>query len=241
MGSSGSRSSAGAQQLSYNAGMQAYKDGQADPSTSKVRTNDPNYDYFVYGYNSAKSAQQQQSAQAGASRQMAQMIAALIASQRASESQFSNALSKQTADTKAAQELAIKNAALARRDELFSERLTNASLATDYVTSQLKEEASTANLLGVDFNVTDEQKAGRINDYFATLWGEGSQKELDTLIKNYGGPDGFDGNWGVTRGNASNTTSTTQASADKTISTSRGVPKLATLATDEEFNSFILG
>ena len=124
---------------------------------------------------------------------------------------------------------------------MFSERLTNASLATDYITNQLNEEASTARLMGVDFNVSDDQKSSRISDYFATLWGEGSERELEALIKEWGSPEGFTGTWDIVRGNAKNFTDQAKPGASTTIATGKGVPRLATLATLDDEEEAMLG
>ena len=95
--------------------------------------------------------------------------------------------------------------------------------------------------MGVDFNVTDEQKASRISDYFATLWGEGSERQLESLIKEWGSPEGFSGTWDIVRGNAKNFTDQTKPSTSTTIATGKGVPRLATLATMGDEEEALLG
>lgn len=244
----GSAPNTQAQQRSYDAGLAAFKSGQPDPSTARIKTNDPYFDYYKYGYSAGQSEAKARQAQEAANRQMAGMMHAMQQQQMAQSQQFSTMMQNTEAERRAREEAAAKaaeqarrDAALKRRDQLFSERVTNASLATDYITQQLNEEASTARLMGVDFNTTDEQKAGRISDYFATLWGEGSQQELDALIKEWGNPEGFSGTWDIIRGNAKNYEDQTKASASKTLSTGRGVPRLATLATLGEEEEALLG
>ena len=95
--------------------------------------------------------------------------------------------------------------------------------------------------MGVDFNVSDDQKSSRISDYFATLWGEGSERELEALIKEWGSPDGFTGTWDIVRGNAKNFTNQAKPDTSSTIATGKGVPRLATLATMGDEEEALLG
>ncbi len=237
-GSGGGSARADAQQRSYNEGYSAFQSGQPVTATD---TNHPLYSYYQYGYSAAQAEaraaqQRRQSEQA-----MARMMAGMMASQREQSAQFQQMMRQAEIDRAAKEEAARREAGVKRRDQLFSERLTNASLATDYITQQLNEEASTARLMGVDFNVTDEQKASRISDYFATLWGEGSERELEALIKEWGSPEGFSGTWDIVRGNAKNFTDQTKPSTSTTIATGKGVPRLATLATLDDEEEALLG
>jgi len=229
------------QQRSYDAGYSAFKSGQPDPSTANIKTNDPFFDYYKYGYSAAqaeaRAAQQRQQSEHAMSAMMANMARA----QQEQAAQFQQMMRQAEIDRAAREEAARREAGIKRRDQLFSERLTNASLATDYITQQLNEEASTARLMGVDFNVTDEQKASRISDYFATLWGEGSERELESLIKEWGAPEGFSGTWDIVRGNAKNFTDQTKPDTSTTIATGKGVPRLATLATLDDEEEALLG
>ena len=236
------------QQRSYDAGYSAFKSGQPDPSTANIKTNDPFFDYYKYGYSAAqaeaRAAQQRQQSEHA----MQAMMANMARAQQEQAAQFQQMMRQAEIDRAAkeeaarvAAERARREAGIKQRDQLFSERLTNASLATDYITQQLNEEASTARLMGVDFNVTDEQKASRISDYFATLWGEGSERELESLIKEWGSPEGFSGTWDIVRGNAKNFTDQTKPDTSTTIATGKGVPRLATLATMEDEEEALLG
>ena len=116
-----------------------------------------------------------------------------------------------------------------QRDAMFSDYIDAAGLATDYVNSEISNELANANLLNIDYNVTDEQKATRINDYFATIWGEGQQTDLETYIKEFGDPEGFEG-FTVTRGDGSKYTGTGEAATEETIATSGTRP----IVEDEE-------
>ena len=236
------------QQRSYDAGYGAFQSGQPDPSTARIKTNDPFFDYYKYGYSAAQSearaAQQRQQSEHAMSAMMANMARA----QQEQSTQFQQMMQQTESDRAAkeeaarvAAERARREAGIKQRDQLFSERLTNASLATDYITNQLNEEASTARLMGVDFNVTDEQKASRISDYFATLWGEGSERQLESLIKEWGSPEGFSGTWDIVRGNAKNFADQTKPGTSTTIATGNGVPRLATLATMADEEEALLG
>lgn len=116
------------------------------------------------------------------------------------------------------------------RDSAYTNYLDAAGTAADYVTGEIAKEQSNANLLGVDYNITDEQKATRINDYFATLWGEGDQLDLENLMGTWGNPDGFT-EFSVTRGDAS--VYEGRETPEETLSTSSGIrPK--TLATNDD-------
>ena len=92
-----------------------------------------------------------------------------------------------------------KNSDISRRNTLFSGYMTAAESAVDYINQQIMEERANAALLGIDYQLTDELKQQRINKYFDTLWGAGDELELDNLIKEYGNPTGFDGNWTIRR------------------------------------------
>jgi len=237
-GSGGGSARADAQQRSYNEGYSAFQSGQPVTATD---TNHPLYSYYQYGYSAAqaeaRAAQQRQQSE----QSMQAMMAMMARAQQEQAAQFQQQMRQAEIDRAAREEAARREAGIKRRDQLFSERLTNASLATDYITQQLNEEASTARLMGVDFNVTDEQKAGRISDYFATLWGEGSERELESLIKEWGAPEGFSGTWDIVRGNAKNFTDQTKPDTSTTIATGKGVPRLATLATLDDEEEALLG
>ena len=106
---------------------------------------------------------------------------------------------------------------IAKRDQLFSEYMDAATAATDYINQQIQQERANATLMGIDYVITDEIKQQRINDYFASLWGEGEDKTLKQLIKQYGNPEGFTGEWLVTRGTASTDTTTKQTESSTSI------------------------
>ena len=85
------------------------------------------------------------------------------------------------------------------RDALYSGYMNAAGQATDYVNAEIKQEQANAAMLGIDYNITDEQKSQRVNDYFATMWGEGDQQRLEASFAEWGNPEGFT-NFTVKRG-----------------------------------------
>lgn len=95
-----------------------------------------------------------------------------------------------------------KEQGISDRDAGYSNYMDASGSATDFVNKEIDREQANARLLGIDYQITDEQKSGRINDYFATLWGEGEQSSLDALMKEWGDPEGHEG-FTVTRGDGS--------------------------------------
>jgi len=61
--------------------------------------------------------------------------------------------------------------------------------ATDYVNNLIGQERSNAALLGINFNITDEQKAQRISDRFATIYGEDAWRQMQNLNDEFGDPE----------------------------------------------------
>ena len=116
------------------------------------------------------------------------------------------------------------------RDKLYSGYMDAASTATDYINSEIDREKSNAALLGIDYSITDEMKSQRISDYFATIWGEGEQGQLEALIGEWGNPAGFTG-FTITRGDASTYASTAE---EKQVGKSTTQKPKPTLATEEE-------
>ena len=102
-----------------------------------------------------------------------------------------------------------------KRDAFYADYLTAAGSATDFINTQITEEQSNTNLLGIDYGITDEQKTTRINDYFASIWGEGEQSTLDGLMGEFGKPKGFSG-YTVTRGDGSKVAGTGSETSEGT-------------------------
>jgi hypothetical protein len=115
-------------------------------------------------------------------------------------------------------------------DDIMGARLDAAGSAIDFVTSQIQKEQSNANLLGVDYNITDEIKQTRINNQFASMWGESDEAKLMDLASIWGINPELSG---VTRGDASALEPT--KSGQIVTGQSKGLkPKPSTLATPSE-------
>ena len=89
------------------------------------------------------------------------------------------------------------------RDALYGQYMDAAGSATDYINQQIANEQANARLLGIDYQIDDEMKGTRISDYFASIWGEGQQQQLEALMGEWGKPAGF-GGFTITRGDAGN-------------------------------------
>lgn len=94
-----------------------------------------------------------------------------------------------------------------RRDMMVSEYMDSADLAANYVNSQITQEISNANLMGIEYEVTEENKAARVSNYFASIWGEGQDSEAKALVDKWGMAKGFEG-FTLERGDASMATGT---------------------------------
>lgn len=77
------------------------------------------------------------------------------------------------------------------RDDMFAERTMASESAVDYVNQQVSRERSNAALFGIDYNITDEQKAGRTSDYFSSIWNQDNETKLTGLFSEIGSPEGF--------------------------------------------------
>jgi len=205
----------------YGAGQAAYASGAgmtADPSH-------PEYSYYKAGYDSAAAAKEQEMAMWGMMESMMNRGA----------SPPSSSSSTSTYDPAAAQAEADERARLAQggrdRDNLYSSYMDAAGNATDTINKQISGERSNAALLGIDYNVTNDQKTQRINDYFGSIWGAGEQTQLEQLMGNFGNPAGFT-DFLVTRGDGSNVKDTTGAPGTETVVASRGMKP--TIAEEEE-------
>lgn len=94
-----------------------------------------------------------------------------------------------------------------RRDMMVSEYMDSADLAASYVNSQITQEISNANLMGIDYDITEENKQARVSNYFASIWGEGQDAETRALVDKWGLAKGFEG-FTLERGDSSMATGT---------------------------------
>jgi len=120
---------------------------------------------------------------------------------------------------------------VAERNEAYGYYLDAAETATNFVNSEISQEQSNANLMGIDYSITDAQKATRVNDYFATIWSESNQTNPEGLMDSYGNPQGFE-EFTVSRGDSSSYEG--QTNAEQTLATSTGLRPKTSLATEDE-------
>lgn len=172
-------------QRNYDAGYTAAQSGQP----ALTNTSHPEYQYWIAGYNDYNKKQNTSSSVTELFSGMSEMFAPMEITFPEYEGPSAEEIS---AENK-------KNSDISRRNTLFSGYVTAADTAADYINNQINEERSNAALLGIDYQLTDELKQQRINKYFDSLWGAGDELELDNLIKEYGNPTGFDGNWSIRR------------------------------------------
>lgn len=170
-------------------------------------------DYYTDKYNKQQQALAQQMAEQQAAQQR----------QIQEEQQRQQALiEQQAAQLKAQQEAAIKATKTSNRDSMLADRTSAEAAAVDYVNTQVANERSNAALFGMEYNITDEQKASRISNYFSDIWSEENETSLANLIKEVGAPQGFTG-YTINRGtNGTATTQQTSTQNEKTVSTSQG-------------------
>lgn len=110
----------------------------------------------------------------------------------------------------------------AKRDAGYTAYMDASSAATDYVNSEINKEISNANLLGIHYDITDEMKQARIENYFASIWGEGEDAEVRALVEEFGEPTGFEG-WFLNRGDAS-LAEGGETEGDETVVSRTGIP-----------------
>jgi len=162
----------------------------------------------------------------------------MYSEQMASQSkQLAQAQAQAAAEAQEQQEALLRERGESDRDQLYSGYMDAANSATDNVNSEIADESSNARLLGVEYDITDDQKQQRIGDHFATLWGEGQQSQLEGLMDKWGEPEGFEG-FSVARGDGSKYEGKKKGEK-KSVSQSKGVkPKIIL---DEEDDADMLG
>lgn len=131
---------------------------------------------------------------------------------------------------------------IGKREQLFGDYTTAASSAVDYVNTAINTERSNAALMGVKYDITDEQKAERVNNYFATLWSDKQQGDLEAVMKEWGDPKGFEG-FTVTRGTATTGAGGDAASTTDAVSYGAQPKRKSPLEEDDTLggNNSILG
>jgi len=122
------------------------------------------------------------------------------------------------------------------RDSLYSEYLDAGGAATDYINNLINDERSNANLLGIEYAVDDVSKQSRIDNYFASIWGEGSQTNLQNMFDEFGDPEGFEG-FQFNRGESSEadaSAASTEQTASEGQAPSQATGTISTSLLDEE-------
>lgn len=222
------------QASNYDAGYNYGKTGGA----FSFPENHPEYSYFKAGYDKAVAeSKPKENPFAGMMEMMAGMMESMKAPKHSEEEVAEVVEPVDEYMEKYGVSEAQYKQDVSTRDSLFKEYMDSASSATTYITNEINKERANAQLLGIDYSITDEQKSARINDYFATMWGEGAQGQLDTLITKYGNPEGFDGTWLVKRGDGS-TGQGAGTPEDTTLATSQtaggGGTSTPTLVSEDE-------
>jgi len=119
---------------------------------------------------------------------------------------------------------------LRQRDDMLSARLDAATSSFNYVDTEISRERSNARLLGIDYDITEDQRQTRISDYFSTVWGAGEEDQLSGLMKEWGEPENWEG-FTVERGKGG--LYANQPATTETVATSKGIkPRNRTQATE---------
>ena len=140
---------------------------------------------------------------------------------------------QQAAAAAEAQRAAERAAGIQERDSLYSQYLNAAGEATDFINNEINREMSNARLLGIDYQINDEMKSQRISNYFASVWGEGDQSQLENLFSQWGKPKGFKG-FTLERGNASAYTGGQETPEQSVSATGTKKPKTLASSPEEE-------
>jgi len=115
---------------------------------------------------------------------------------------YTSVLAQQKAD-------AEKEAGIAQVRDLYSRKFDAAEKATAEVNQQIADEMGHAKVVGLDYTVDDATKQKRINDVFASYWGEGDDSTLTGLIGQWGDA-GYTWDLPIKRGEAKKPTEKTE-------------------------------
>lgn len=125
--------------------------------------------------------------------------AAMEALQRQMASQqaaFQQALKDLQERTEKAQKEAEERQRTQKREQAYSDietlfvsRLEAEETAISSVDKEIAEEQAHADLRGVDFEITEEQRLTRIQERFEEFWDVRYETELSDLMSRYGGPE----------------------------------------------------
>jgi hypothetical protein len=214
----------------YNRGATAYQSGQTIQGSGVTPGASNLSDAWITGFNQAAAAAQRQQQQEA---MMAQMFSGFG---HAAPVSTGPSYEQQQADQQAEYDRRMEEQRVAQgradTNAAYSDYLSAANSATDYINTEITKQQANADLLGIDFSITDEQKQERINNYFATIWDEGKQNTLDSLRGQFGDPDGF-GGFSVVRGDPSKYTG--KGKGKETLVTASSGQKAKTLLDTEEY------
>ncbi len=79
------------------------------------------------------------------------------------------------------------------RDEAYAGYLEAGKVAGETIDSQIARERSQATLIGVDYDVTDEQRTSRVNSEFSNVWSSEQDTAFRELMGDFGDPEDFGG------------------------------------------------
>lgn len=190
MGGSG-QSSSSRQQEGFNLGYSEYR-----PNFNPVDLYGPKQTNLNIGrYKGWMTAAEDYKARQSQSGGFMEMLMGMMAGGGSSGPSYE----EQQADYNRRQEEQRRETGIAETQNSYSNYLNAVGSSTEYVNASIENERSNAALMGIDYNIDDTMKQERINNYFATVWGEGDQANLENLMKQWGDPEGFAG-FTVTRG-----------------------------------------
>lgn len=223
MGSSG-ESAQSRQQKGYSTGYTYFQPGVDPISVFGTTQSNLNIGAYQGWMDAARDYEKRQSASNG----FMEMLMGMMGG-GAPAVDYSSYYANQEAEYNRRMAEQARQAGISETQNAYANYLNAAGSATDYINAEIENERSNAALMGVDYAITDEQKQARIENYFATVWGEGDQVNLEGLIGQWGAPEGFSG-YTVKRGDAS-AYQKPAAGKETTVATSKG---LRTILDDEE-------
>lgn len=100
-----------------------------------------------------------------------------------------------------AQDKADKAQGIRDMNQYYEQRSGAANDAIAFIEADEGSRKSRAALMGVDYSITDDEKATKINDYFASIWSDANELRLNELMTEWGDPAGFTG-FAIQRGEA---------------------------------------
>lgn len=128
--------------------------------------------------------------------------------------------------------------AVTSRNSLYQSYLDAGSRATEVVNDILASQAANAAILGIDFDISDEEKMQMINDEFANFWDTERQSEIERLFDTYGTPEGFE-EFTFVLGNPENTEEEEVTDNEDAQANRRKGPGAVGLLEDEEETAVI--